>query len=170
MHKNTDHLAGFVFHRTHLWEPLLEEECESTKTRWRQINYDLILIVLAWLRERWVDLTFLSRQHWWREGELEKHLGICGKHRSDYFILVFNKEVKISRSRQLIAYRGWGEDEWSIHNDSGSGCFVLRFETQKEQVGPKKTERGTFEIQILTSQGNIQIEFLGDVDVGDRNI
>lgn len=22
----------------------LEEECESTKTRWRQINYDLILI------------------------------------------------------------------------------------------------------------------------------
>lgn len=28
----------------------VEEECESTKTRWRQINYDLILIVLAWLR------------------------------------------------------------------------------------------------------------------------
>lgn len=41
----------------------VEEECESTKTRWRQINDDLFLISLTWLRGRWVDLTFISRQH-----------------------------------------------------------------------------------------------------------
>lgn len=38
----------------------------------------------------------------------------------------------------------------SIHNVSGSWSFVLRSETQKEQFGTKRTERATFEIQILT--------------------
>lgn len=58
---NREFVNNFKYGSIVYFSSRVKEECKRGKTRLRQIN-DVTLIVLEWLRKRWVDLTFISRQ------------------------------------------------------------------------------------------------------------